>query len=492
MNFSEHNSIKAVAYARVSSKEQEREGFSIPAQTKLLKKYAAENGFEIVKTFEESESARTTGRQEFRQMIEFVTDPSSNCNTILVEKTDRLYRNPKDWVILDEIDVNIHLVKEGEVIASDAHSSKKFLHGIRVLMAKQYIDNLSEEVKKGMREKAEQGRYPGGNIPYGYLLDKNTGDIKPDPQRAHHIKAIFELYAANKMSLRALVSWARSSGLTTPRSGKPITMCQIERILKNPFYYGAFQWAGKLYQGSHEPIISRQLFEDTQRAFKIHNRPQLHRKHFAFGNLMICSKCGAKVTAEIKKGKYVYYHCTGMKPGGCDLVYVKEAQVVGQFADMLGPITLTDRQADKIMSRLSKRQAVSGKCVDAERQRVALRLGQIKKWAEQAYQDKLESTITAGHWKTLSDKWETEQINLQSQLEALNGKGPDILFTAERVLELSQKLPGLWLSRNNDEKRELVDMLYWNCTLDGATLSAAYKKPFSILAEGTQTQQWRG
>ena len=144
------------------------------------------------------------------------------------------------------------------------------------------------------------------------------------------------------------------------------------------------------------------------------------------------------------------------------------------------------------MKGLSKRHKTSAKRVDAERQRIAIRLGQIKTWTEQAYQDKLEGTITAEHWKTLSGKWEMEQVHLQSQMEALNGNGPDVLFTAKRILEFSQKLPNLWLSRNNDEKRVLVDLLYWNCRLDGASLSATYNKPFDILAEGTQTQEWRG
>ena len=159
---------------------------------------------------------------------------------------------------------------------------------------------------------------------------------------------------------------------------------------------------------------------------------------------------------------------------------------------LLGLITLTQRRADQIMARLSKRQASSGKRVDAERQRIAIRLGQIDTWTERAYQDRLEGTITAERWKIASSKWDAERIHLQSQLEALNGNGPDIIHTAGRILELSQNLPDLWLSRNNDEKRELVDLLYWNCSLDGLTLSAAYKKPFSILAEGTQTQKWRG
>ena len=80
--------------------------------------------------------------------------------TILVEKTDRLYRNLKDWVTLDELDLEIHFVKENVVLSTDSRSSEKFMHGIKVLMAKNYIDNLSEETRKGMTEKAEQGIWP--------------------------------------------------------------------------------------------------------------------------------------------------------------------------------------------------------------------------------------------------------------------------------------------------------------------------------------------
>ena len=91
----------------------------------------------------------------------------------------------------------------------------------------------------------------------------------------------------------------------------------------------------------------------------------------------------------------------------------------------------------------------------------------------------------------LSESWESERIRLQAHLEALSEDRPDVLMTAGKILELAQKLPDLWLRQNNFEKRKLVDLLYWNCALDGANLSATYKKPFSIIAEGTQTQEWR-
>jgi DNA invertase Pin-like site-specific DNA recombinase len=121
----------------------------------------------------------------------------ANVRTMLVEKTDRLYRNLRDWVTLDELDIEIHLVKEGIVLSRDSKSSEKFVHGIKVLMAKNYIDNLSEEARKGMQEKAEQGMWPTG-APLGYLNvlgpdGKKT--IAPDPNIAPIITHLFGWYA---------------------------------------------------------------------------------------------------------------------------------------------------------------------------------------------------------------------------------------------------------------------------------------------------------
>jgi site-specific DNA recombinase len=150
---------RAVAYARVSSKEQEKEGFSIPAQLKLLRDYAAAERLAIAHEYVDVETAKQAGRASFGEMIAYLK-AHSNTGVLLVEKTDRLYRNLKDWVTLDELDLEFHFVKEAVVLSRDSRSSEKFMHGIKVLMAKNYIDNLSEEVHKGMLEKAEQGIWP--------------------------------------------------------------------------------------------------------------------------------------------------------------------------------------------------------------------------------------------------------------------------------------------------------------------------------------------
>src|SRR5258705_5460631 len=157
---------QAVVYARVSSKEQEKEGFSIPAQLKLLKEYASANGFTVAQEYIDIETAKQAGRAAFGEMVVYLKAHSS-VRVMLVEKTDRLYRNLKDWVTVDELNVEMHFPKEGVVLSRESRSSEKFMHGIKVLMAKNYIDNLSEETRKGMTEKAAQGIWPT-KTPLGY------------------------------------------------------------------------------------------------------------------------------------------------------------------------------------------------------------------------------------------------------------------------------------------------------------------------------------
>jgi site-specific DNA recombinase len=186
-------SQQAVIYTRVSSKDQERGGFSIPAQEKLLRQYAREHGLSVAAEFSDIETAGRTGRTEFEAMVRHLKEHSF-CKSILVEKTNRLYRNLKDWVTLDDLNVQVHLVKEGAILCEDSVSSEKFVHGIKVLMAKNYIDNLSEEVRKGMLEKAQQGQWPA-RAPLGYCNVTGPNGkrvIEPDPEQAPLITKLFE------------------------------------------------------------------------------------------------------------------------------------------------------------------------------------------------------------------------------------------------------------------------------------------------------------
>ena len=181
--------MKAVSYVRVSSKEQSEKGFSIPSQRRLLREYAKKRKLALIREFEEIESAKKAGRKAFAEMMSFLKK-NRNVEHILVEKTDRLYRNFSDLVKIAELERNIHFVKEGHVLGPNSRSHEKLMHDIKVALAKNYIDNLSEETSKGMLEKAKQGLYPSW-APLGYVNNKETKGIDIDWERAPIIRELF-------------------------------------------------------------------------------------------------------------------------------------------------------------------------------------------------------------------------------------------------------------------------------------------------------------
>src|SRR3981081_2855706 len=256
---------QAVIYARVSSKEQEKEGFSIPAQLKLLKEYAAANGFAVAQEYVDVETAKQTGRAAFGEMVAYLkTHP--DVRVMLVEKTDRLYRNLKDWVTVDELEAEMHFPNEGVVLSRESRSSEKFMHGIKVLMEKNYIDNLSEETRKGMQEKAEQGMWPT-MAPLGYRNVAGPDSkriIVTDPDVAPIVSKLFEWYATGQCSLREAARKARDAGLVYRKSGAKVPMSAVHSILRNRLYSGWFEWNGKLIQGKHEALVPVELWERVQ------------------------------------------------------------------------------------------------------------------------------------------------------------------------------------------------------------------------------------
>ncbi|MDZ4818076.1 MAG: recombinase family protein, partial [Planctomycetota bacterium] len=331
----------AVIYARVSSEEQEKEGYSIPAQQKLLRDYAENEGLPILAEFVDIETAKTPGRSGFDQMVKFLMKNPSRREqpcVLLVEKTDRLYRNLKDYVTIDELKIDIHFVKENVVLSPHSHSSEKFMHGIKVLMAKNYVDNLSEETKKGLLEKAEQGIWPL-RAPIGYrnvTRDDGKKVIEPDPETASKVTKLFEWYATGQFSLEEIAKMATAAGLRMPRSNAPLNKQKLHRIFSVRLYYGEFVWKTKRFKGIHEPLLSRELWDLVQAKLDSRGKKKTRKvKHLlAFSGLIECGHCGCAVVGEVQKGRYTYYHCSGFK-GKCQEPYVREEVLEQKFTEII-------------------------------------------------------------------------------------------------------------------------------------------------------------
>ncbi len=482
---------QAVIYARVSSKEQEKEGFSIPAQLKLLKEYAAAQGFSIAQEYVDVETAKQMGRAAFGEMVAFLKAHPS-VRVMLVEKTDRLYRNLKDWVTVDELNVELHFPKEGVVLSRESRSSEKFMHGIKVLMAKNYIDNLSEEARKGMQE-VEQGIWPT-KTPLGYR--NITGPdgkriIATDPATAPLIAKLFEWYARGDISLKEAARKAHGASLVYPRSGARVPVSTIHTILRNRLYTGWFEWNGRLIQGRHEALVPVELWERVQGVLdgRFAKKAKRGKHDFAFSGLIACAQCGCAVVGEIKKQRYVYYHCTGYadkcqgNPATCRRKHVREEALEAQFTDLLGRLKFDDEVLEWV------REALHASHADERREHeevIRRHQGEYKRLDERIhamYVDKLDGLVDAAFFERMSNQWREEQNRCLREIERLQAADRSYLDEGAQLLELAWNGQRLFERQEPREKRRLLDFVLSNCTWEGGNVVATFRQSFDLLAE---------
>lgn len=472
----------AVLYARVSSKDQEREGYSIPAQLKLLKDYAEKNEFQIAREFIDVETAKITGRKQFGEMVRFFRE-NAGCRVAIVEKTDRLYRNFRDCVTLEDLEVEIHLPKEGQIISKDAKSQAKLVHGIQVVIARNYIENLREEVKKGMREKAEQGVYPS-RPPLGYCNNKLQHTIEIDPQKVPLAKRMFELYASGQHSLKSVQTVLKDE------FGRLLANGYLERLLKNPFYKGQFIWEGKLYNGTQVPLITPELFEQVQGVFRGYNKPKFRKHTFAFSGLLYCAYDNCAVTAELKKNRYTYYHCTGYR-GKCELPYFREEELGERLAVTLRNIHIPDGALIQMEKSLLNDKGRAEAIQKEQSERLERRLTALRHRLDQAYLDKLDAKITEEFWNRKSAEWMSEEQQVFGALKGLEEPKPERTLDAMRTLELANKAYFLYLKQEPSEKAKLLKLVLSNCAVDAATVYPTYRKPFDLIFQHGKIEGWR-
>lgn len=471
--------LQAILYARVSSREQ-AEGYSIEAQLKLLREYAHKKGLPVAREFVDVETAKKEGRPAFGEMLRFFKGPGA-VKTLLVEKTDRLYRNFRDYVTLEECAVEVHLVKEGGLISPQSCSHEKFIHGIKVLMAKNYCDNLSEEVKKGMHEKASKGLYPC-RAPIGYKNNKETRGIDLDPVKAPFVRKMFEWYATGQMSLEAICKRAYDEGFIYQTSHPKVAKSSLERILKNAIYIGRFEFMGKTYRGNHEPLVSDQLFNAVQAVFQGHNKPKYRKHDFAFGGILTCADCGCTITAEVKKGRYIYYHCTQRRGACAQAKAIREESLVNEVAAVVHGITLDKSLVEALRSHILVTLEEAAKLRGQTKATLKEQLETLKERLDKAYEDRLDGKLSEALWIRKSKEWETEIFRLESLVGMT--EIADETFQSEGliVLELLEAASLLYETQDQAGKRDFLNLVCSNLYLKDGKVTAEYRKPFDSMA----------
>lgn len=358
--------IKYCLYARKSTEQEDKQALSIESQVKEMQSLAEREGLEIVEIKREAHSSKEVGqRPVYNELMAEIRQ--GKFNGILTWAPDRLSRNAGDLgSVVDLMDQKLlHEIRTyGQKFTNNPN--EKFLLMILGSQAKLENDNKMVNVKRGLRARCEMGLWPSVP-PTGYLSnpDRNRKcEVIVDPMRGQVIKQMFEKVAYDGWSGRKLFKWLRDDIRFRTKHGKPLTLSNIYIILKSTFYYGEFEYpkaSGQWYVGKHEPIITKDLYNQVQDKISNEGLTRVQDKEFAFTRMITCGLCGSGITADekfkkLKDGttnRYVYYGCTKFKDKDCQCGYIREEDLIEQLANILDVVSLNEiGMKDKIKAEI--------------------------------------------------------------------------------------------------------------------------------------------
>ncbi|MEI6022472.1 MAG: recombinase family protein [bacterium] len=479
----------SVIYCRVSSKEQEETGYSLPSQEKLLKEYSNRKDFKIVKVFSVAESASgAKQRKVFAEMMAFIE--KHDIKNLIVEKVDRLTRNLKeavfanDWIDTDK-ERKIHFVKQNLLLHKYANSDEKFRWDIEIVLAKKYLANLSEEVRKGQAEKIAQGWLPT-KPPLGYktIGDKGHKIHVIDSDVAPFIKTAFEMYASGNHSMEAVRQEIYKQGFRTRAGFKPAKSA-IENMLNEPFYYGAMKWKDVLSVGKHEPIITKELFDKAQSVRRGHLAPAYSKHSFQFKKMMKCGECKGTITAELQKG-IVYYHCSHyndctQKP------YTPENEIEEQLFGVFEFFkNITPQEAEAIKAKIKENHAQETEYKETALKSLNARYTQLQSRLDVLYNDRLDQKIGTDIWEKKQSEINKEQAEIQEQISRIKNVETQYFEIWLNILDLAYRAKEIYEKRTPEERRLLLSHIFSNLTLKDEKVLPLLKKPVEVLAKRVQ------
>ena len=277
-------------------------------------------------------------------------------------------------------------------------------------------------------------------------------------------------------------------------------MSTIHTILRNRLYTGWFEWNGKLIQGRHEALVPVELWERVQGVLdaRFANKAKRGRHDFAFSGLIACAQCGCAVVGEIKKQRYVYYHCTGYadkcrgNPDSCRRKYVREEALEAQFTELLGRLKFDDEVLEWVREALHASHADECREHDEAIRRHQAEYERLDGRIHAMYVDKLDGLVDAAFFERMSNQWREAQNGCLREIERLKAADRSYMDEGVQILELAQNAQKLFAKQEPREKRRLLNFLLLNCTWRDGGVVATLRQPFDLLAETTAIEARAG
>lgn len=486
-----------VIYARVSTEEQAKDGYSINAQIDACKKLAKEHELKIVGIFkDEGQSATVKDRPEFVRMIAKCEE--EQIGNVLVYHTDRFARNSLDHAMVkDKLrKANTTLLSYSQPMIDNSPEGK-FLDGVLASVNQFYSDDLSRKTKMGLQRKWEEGWWPGW-APIGYTnANKERGEkgyIELDPVQAPLVKEAFKKYATGEYSLIKLAQLMFEKGLKSRKKNQVLTDSSLQQMLSNPFYYGLMHWNGETKTGNHPTIINKSLFDQCQYVAAQHRQFLLRvRKHlFLLRGFVYCTFHERRLTAEWHFGlnskardKVGYYHCCNT--GGCKSTYIQSDKLEDMTAKLVDRYQFSEEFINIVKEQMRLRLQESKGTINTQKQALINKRSGIEQ-KRNSLEDKLiDGTITRETYKRQHERLENEIIQIDNQIANVDGQQKLDMSLIEEVLGLTRNLSKSYRDAPFELKRRYLRLFFEKIYIKDKKIGKIIETPiFSTLRKQQQ------
>lgn len=483
------STIRFVLYARKSSESEDRQVQSIDDQLGIMRSVAERHGLTVIEEITEEKSAKVPyNRPGFDRLMQMLYNDEAD--GVLVYHINRLSRNRLESGMLEQYlqDSIIEEIRTSE--RSYYPDDNAFLLAIEGAQANQSNRDSAKVIKRGMESKAKKGWLPhAANI--GYINDRNTGTIVPDPDRFMTLRKAWDL-AIEGYSVGYIVAKLTEWGfITRPRNrsgGRPINKSTLHAVLTNPFYSGQFLYKGELLPGNHHPMVTIDEFETVQNNLR---RGVTYREHtFTYSGLLRCGECGCAITAEAKQRSlatgeartYTYYHCT-KKRAPCSQVSVSEAAIderIGEFIRCLEidpeccawGITLCKRWLDDVAS--ARERTFDGMNVQIKTSQSQL---------DELLTMRLNREITSDEYNRRRETLLHTLNKDQQRLRLLQGQFDAARVDIEHVCKVCEAPPVDFAAEKSERRRELAMDYGLTYTLQDGHIACVPNPAFQLVRE---------
>ena len=479
--------MKYIAYCRKSTDEKDKQVLSIDQQLAELTEFAKREKLEIVNFVVEAKTAKTPGREKFAEVLKLIE--RGVAQGILSWHHDRLARNSIDGgKIIYLLDIGkLHDLKF-PTFWFDNTPQGKFMLNIAFGQSKYYVDNLSENVVRGMRYKVKNGIWPV-RAPLGYFNEPKLRTIEVNHEKEKIVKKAFQLFAEGNKSFTDISNFLHKNGVAR-RNGKPVKLEFAKRMLSNRFYVGIMKYAGEYYEGKHKTFITRELFDKAQKEIGKILKPKQGKHNFAFCGLIKCRECGASITGEIHKkyyertdrtADYIYYRCTKkIKP--CSQKPITKDYLEEQIRLIAKSVSLPLEWEKEWQGLLSEDEKLESVSIDQNIGRLELELQQLDEKLNKLLDGYLEGVIESETYKTKKNELFEEKVKVQEDISRIKSEGSSWLEPFKEFTDSAFSVSKIARAKNTSQDLgNLAKTVGSNFFLENRLLSPIFKKGFDTL-----------